>query len=101
MPREKLPNRRASHSRSFVHEGTKYHATYSRFADGRLAEVFISAGKVGTSLNVMARDLALVTSLALQFGAPQTTITQALEQELTGEMRGPLGVLLQLIGEQA
>ena len=94
MSREKLPNRRASENLKMTHEGVGYQCSFSRFPDGRLAEVFIYAGKVGTGLNVMARDLAVVTSLALQYGVPIMELRAALEQELGGTQRGPLGVLL-------
>lgn len=95
--REYLPNRRASETVKFIHDGARYQCSSSRFADGRLAEVFISVGKVGSGLNVMGRDLAVVTSLALQYGVPLAVIKSALEQELDGTQRGPLGTLLRLV----
>ena len=94
MGREKLTNRRASETLKLIHDGARYQCSFSRFPDGRLAEVFISVAKVGTGLNVMARDLAVVTSLALQYGVPVEVLRAALEQELDGTQRGPLGTLL-------
>ena len=95
--RDYLPNRRASETVRFDHDGARYQCSSSRFPDGRLAEVFISAGRVGSGLNIMARDLAVVTSLALQYGVPLEVIKSALEQELDGTQRGPLGTLLRMI----
>lgn len=80
-----------------IHEGARYQCSFSRFSDGRLAEIFIHAGKVGTSLNVMARDLAVVTSLALQYGVPPAELRAALEQEMDGTQRGPLGMIFSMI----
>jgi len=99
--REYLPNRRQSTSLKFTVDGLRYQCSFSRFKDGRPAEVFIYAGKVGSNVNVMARDLAVVTSLALQYGVPVETIRSALEQEVDGTQRGPLGVLLKLIEDEA
>jgi len=70
MTRERLPNRRASESRSFRWKGMYLVATISRFPDGRLAEIFLTNGKVGSDTESAARDCAVVASLALQYGAP-------------------------------
>jgi hypothetical protein len=40
--RERLPNRRVSESFTFEAGGLSYTATVSRFADGRLAEIFLN-----------------------------------------------------------
>jgi hypothetical protein len=100
MSREKMPNRRASENLKLALEGVSYQCSYSRFPDGRLAEVFIHAGKVGSSINIMARDLAVVTSLALQYGVTLAELRSSLEQELDGTQRGPLGMLLAQIEPQ-
>ena len=46
--RQRLPNRRASETFSFLCNDLKYLATVSRFADGRLAEIFIDNAKAGS-----------------------------------------------------
>ena len=43
MPREELPSRRAADVVSFDYEGKTWSATFGRFPDGRLGEVFIHA----------------------------------------------------------
>ena len=101
MSRERLANRRSSTSVKLSLDGLRYQCSYSRFSDGRLAEVFIDAGKVGSAVNIMARDLAVVTSLALQHGATVDEIRSALAQELDGTQRGPLGELFRLAGEES
>ena len=47
MRRKHLPARRGNVSFNFVHGDRTYHATATRYDDGRLAEIFLSAGKVG------------------------------------------------------
>jgi hypothetical protein len=95
--REPLPGRRVNMGTEFNHEGTRYAVRYSRFPDGRLAEVFIDASKAGTHMNVIARDAAVVLSLALQYGTPVAQLRDALTRLPSGEHAGPIGVLLELI----
>src|SRR5260370_35181233 len=73
--RERLPNRRANSSFSFEFEGHRYRATAGRFADGRLAEIFLHVpGKLGTPLQSNADNVAILTSLALQHGIAPNVI---------------------------
>jgi hypothetical protein len=65
MTRERLPNRRASTSFDIEVGGLKYTATVSRFADGRIGELFITNGKAGSDSDANARDAAIITSIAL------------------------------------
>ena len=95
--RETLPNRRRSEAVDFMHDGVWYVGRVARYADGRLAEVFLDAGKVGTTAHTLAKDAAVVISLALQYGVPLETIERALTQERDGTMCGPVGKLLQLV----
>lgn len=99
--RERLPNRRDGDVISFDHEGIGYVAQVSRFTDGRLAEVFLDAGKPGDALDIMAKDMATLASIALQHGVPVADIRAALSQERDGTMRGPLGVLLAMAEGEA
>ena len=40
--RERLPDRRGAELVDFEHHGCKWTATFGRFADGRIAEVFLT-----------------------------------------------------------
>ncbi len=100
MTRQSLISRRASTTLEFTFEGLSGTGTFSRFADGRVAEVFLLLGKPGDQLYSMAQDTAVSASLALQHGVPLQTLLAALSQELDGRMRGPLGQFLQLILQQ-
>lgn len=90
--RERLPDRRAAELVEFEHGGRHWTATIGRFEDGRLAEVFLHAGKDSPLLN-LAQDAAIIASIALQFGAPANVIAHALE----GRAVGPLGAALAMI----
>ena len=101
MPRETLPRRRSSELFNFEHEGIRYRASVSRFPDGRPGEIFIDGGKPDTAVAVMGRDLAVAASLALQFGCPLGTLQKALSRLSNGDAAGPLGVLIDLLMEDA
>jgi hypothetical protein len=90
--RERLSDRRAAEKFDFEHGSRKWTATVSRFSDGRIAEIFLSAEK-GSNVADLARETAIITSICLQFGADIETIRHAIES--TGA--GPLSAALDLI----
>jgi len=96
MTRERLQDRRASETFSFRWNGMVFAATISRFSDGRLAEIFLTNGKVSSDADAAARDSAVVCSLALQFGAPLETIRRTLLRDAHGVAASPLGRALDL-----
>jgi hypothetical protein len=85
--RERLPNRRASETLQFEHGGFRYVASLSRFADGRLAEVFLSGPKTGTDVASAARDSSIVASIALQHGCLRRPSVTALAETRTARPR--------------
>jgi hypothetical protein len=95
--RTRLPNRRGSETFSLQSQGLAYTATVSRFADGRLAEIFIGNHKAGSTADTNARDAAVVCSIALQYGVPLNTIRNALMRDAQGRASGPLGTALDII----
>ena len=96
MTRERLFNRRACETFTFGWNDMAFVATISRFGDGRIAEIFLNSGKVGSDADAAARDSAVVCSLALQFGAPLETIRRALLRDAHGVAASPLGRALDL-----
>jgi ribonucleoside-diphosphate reductase alpha chain len=99
--RERLPNRHASEQIAFACSGFKFIATVSRFFDGRLAEIFLTAEKCGSDTDVSARDAAVVASIALQHGVPVEVVSKALMRDSQGQPSGPLGVVLDLLAREA
>jgi hypothetical protein len=96
-PRQRLPNRREHELLTFVHEGVRYTAGVGRFADGGLAEIFLSTAKHGTAIDLNARDAALAASLLLQHGCPLDTLRRALTRNVDGSASGPLAHALDLL----
>jgi hypothetical protein len=100
MTRRRLPNRRASETIAFEWLGMNFTMTISRFADdGRLAEIFLSNGRVNSHADTAARDSAVIASLALQHGVELNAIRRALLRNEDELASGPLGTALDLIVE--
>ena len=97
--RQRLPNRRDSELIDFRCSGFRYTAGISRFADGRLAEIFITGGKCGSDADTAACDSAVVASIALQYGVPLEVLRRALMRDARGFASGPLGTVLDLIAQ--
>jgi hypothetical protein len=97
--RTRLPNRRPSTTFAVECNGLSYLATISRFADGRLAEIFISNAKAGSHSDSAAKDAAVVCSIALQHGVPVDVIRHALLRDAHGNPSSPLGAALDQMAE--
>src|SRR5580704_15313771 len=92
--RERLPDRRNAELIDFEHDRRLWTASFGRFSDGRIAEVFIDGPKE-SPIVALAQDGALAASLALQTGCPLETLRHA----LSGREAGPLRTALALFEE--
>jgi hypothetical protein len=99
--RTPLPNRRHHETLQFEHWGQRYVVGLGR-ASGRAAisEVFINCAKSGTQAETLARDSAVLLSLALQHGTPIETIRHALTRNADGSPSGPIGMLIDVMSAQ-
>jgi hypothetical protein len=95
--RARLPNRRASETFDLEVAGLRYTATISRFADGRIGELFLSNHKNNSGADTAARDASIAFSFAVQHGADAEAIRRALCRDSCGNANGPLGAALDLI----
>ena len=95
--RERLLNRRLHEIVQFEHGGFTYVAGIGRFDDGKLAEVFLNADKVGTAIETQARDAAVTASLFFQNGGLPETLRRALTRNADGSASGALGKLLDIL----
>jgi hypothetical protein len=95
--RERLPNRRLSVTFEFETHSLRHVGSYSRFADGRLAEIFLQNHKPGSQSDSNARESAIMASIALQYGAPIEVLRGAVLREANGRASCPLGAALDLI----
>lgn len=95
--RRRLPNRRASTSFTFEVGGLTYTASYSKFPDGTVGELFLSNHKSNSQADTNARDAAITFSIAVQHGADPEVIRKALCRDGTGRASGPLAAALDII----
>jgi hypothetical protein len=84
--REALPNRRFSETFDMRRGDRRaiFKITVGYYRDGRVGEVFISGAKVGSELEAVARDGAVLLSIALQHGVDLETIRRAITREQNG-----------------
>lgn len=100
MTRTPLPNRRMHETIRFRHWNMKYIAGLGRARAGApISEVFLNVGKTGEQAETLARDSAVLLSLALQHGVPLETIGHAITRNADGTASGPIGALVDLMGE--
>jgi hypothetical protein len=95
--RQRLPNYRESETFELEVAGLKYTATFSRFADGSIAELFLNNHKSNSGADTNARDSAITFSIAVQHGADPEVIRRALCRDSHGHASGPLGAALDQI----
>jgi len=79
--REPSPGRRESEGFDVEALGLRFHATVSRYDDGRLAEIFLTNHKAGSMAGILASDSAVLCSIALQHGVPLDVIRHALMRD--------------------
>jgi hypothetical protein len=89
-----LPQRRPALTFTVIHWNQPFSVTAGFFEDGRLGEVFVDARKSGGDVEAIARDAAVVISLALQHGAPVESIQHALTRNSNGSPASLLGAVV-------
>ena len=95
-----MPNRRQAENFEINFSGMPVSVTFGRYDDGRIGEVFLSTRKVGTTLDVAARDTAVLLSLLLQYGCSAKIIGRAITADEKGKPEGLAGVIARMIEEQ-
>jgi hypothetical protein len=85
--RTTMPGRRYCETLKLHHGSQRaaYHVTVGYYADRAApGEIFISTNKIGTAQDALARDIAILMSLALQHGCALATMRDALTREADG-----------------
>jgi hypothetical protein len=91
-----LPNRRRGETFDVKHGGQAsiFQVTVGYYPNGSVGEVFIAGSKSGTAFEAVARDGAVLLSLALQHGVPLETIRHAITREANGEPSTIIGAVV-------
>ena len=106
MTRNRLPQRRGNITVEFVYppdqaaNGHRFVATLGATPAGEIGEIFLRTGKSEAMMESIARDLAVVASIALQHGASIDEIKSALTKLSDRRPAGPLGVLFEVIEQR-
>lgn len=95
--RELLANRRACESFEIFHTGVHFTVSVGRYPDGRMAEIFLSAEKPGTPMEAIARDAAILASIAFQHGIGAEVVRSALTKDHDGSQATVLGAALDAV----
>src|SRR3954470_20311556 len=92
--RQTLPQRRASETFDLRFWSQNFTVTVGFYLDGTPGEVFIDSRKTGGDVELIARDSAVVLSLALQHGTPLVTIQRAVTRNAHREAASILGAVV-------
>lgn len=103
--RHKLSNRHSIQITSLVYRDAagvpyEFQISYSRFPNNNIAEVFVSSGKVGSTMYAMARDIGVALSIMFQSGMLISDLSGSMTQLDNGEPAGPLGAILKKLQEE-
>jgi hypothetical protein len=103
--RTRLENRRGTEVMEFktlprmTTEPIRYVAGLGYFPDGRLAEVFLQAGRAGTDLAIQSNETAIAVSMALQHGCSAEALRAAMPRTADGKPEGAIGMLLDILAK--
>src|SRR5262245_3607073 len=100
--RRALPQRRYCETFELRHgnQNTMFHVTHGYYADGTIGEIFISGAKAGSEVEAVARDGAVLLSIALQYGVPLEVIRHAITREANGKPSTIVGAVVDRIAKE-
>jgi len=96
--RKRLPLRRMVQTFELHHKTETtdqvYQVSIGYFDDMTPAEVFITGAKVGSSIEAVARDAAILLSLAMQFGVPVDTLKNSITRDSFNNPSSIIGAII-------
>ena len=95
--RRVLPQRRASETFDLRFWSQSFTVSVGFYPDGTPGEVFVDARKTGGDVETIAKDAAVVISLALQHGAAVETLRHAIARNSNGMPSSILGAVIDAI----
>jgi len=107
--RRLLPQRRPTFTFDIHDEGGRIDMTvaYSTFEPPgappphTIAEIFVTSRKIGSGTEAIARDAAILLSLAVQHGCPLDTIKHALTRNQDGTAQSLMGRVVDRVMREA
>ena len=101
MTRQRLRDRRPQTVSEVEHAGSVYTVGAGHYLDGRPGELFISTERVGSELDALLNDAAILASRCLQFGDTLDGLSQAMGR--CGDKTAPasaLGAILDMAAQR-
>ena len=93
--RRELPPKRRAETFDLFHNGIRYDVTIGYYEDHTtIGEVFINFPKSGMAAEAIARDSAVLLSLAIQYGVPLQTIAHAITRDGQNEAASVIGAVV-------
>ena len=89
--RRALPQRRVAETFELRHGQQIVTITTGYYADGTLGEVFVASPKVGSEMEAIARDAAVLLSIAIQHRVPLDILRHAVTREQDGSASSIIG----------
>jgi hypothetical protein len=101
--RRVLPQRRLAETFEIAFGGLDraHTVTVGYYDDHSIGEVFINGGKSGEMVESIARDGAVLLSLALQYGADLANIKSAITRDGQGSPASIIGAVVDRLSEEA
>ena len=99
--RRVLPERRRAETFEIAFGGLDraHTVTVGYYDDHSIGEVFINGGKSGEQVEAIARDAAVILSIALQYGADLANFKSAITRDALGQAQSIIGVVIDCMGE--
>lgn len=95
--RRVLPSRRKCETLELGARFRGCSVSTARFADGALAEIFINSDRPTGEVADVARDGAVLISIALQWGVPSDKMNKAITRLSDGSAASIIGAALDLV----
>jgi hypothetical protein len=80
MPRTHLPPRRRMNTYKFEYGGHTHYLSVEYYSNDKIGEVFLATGKVGSAIDNLVKDGAVLISIALQYGATPTELAKSVSE---------------------
>jgi len=95
MNEEKLPDRRHCETWNGAHENIPFVVSYGRNEAGEIKEVFIDASKIGSAMEVIMNDIAIILSKSLlDGGLSPNNLYRSTRRDQSGRPASMLGIIL-------
>ena len=97
--RQKIMNRRPSENHTVEFSGIPIEVSLGRDPDrgSVIREVFVTTRKLGSAVDIMARDITILMSFLLQYGCDMTEVVDVLTSDDHGNPEGVAGLIAALI----